>query len=74
MANLAAMCRGFIYVEAITARDLREVCDRKRTDITVHGRPAAFYRRLLGRHFEALGCGLHHVKGGDKLFYELERG
>jgi hypothetical protein len=73
IANMATMCRGFIYVEAITARDLRDVCDRTRTDVTVHARPARFYRQLLARHFEPLGCGLHHVKGGDKLFYELER-
>ena len=74
VSNIAAMCRGFLYLEAITARDLREVCDRTRTDISVHSRPARFYRSLLAKHFEPLGCGLHHVKGGDKLFYELERG
>jgi hypothetical protein len=74
VSNMAAMCRGFLYLEAITARDLREVCDRSRTDVSVHSRPAKFYRTLLARHFEPLGCGLHHVKGGDALFYELERG
>jgi hypothetical protein len=74
VANMAAMCRGFLYLEAITARDLREVCDRTRTDVRVLARPAAFYRKLLGKHFEPVGCGLHHVLGGDKLFYELERG
>jgi hypothetical protein len=73
VANIAFMCRGFLYVEAITARHLREVCDRNRTDVTVHARPAAFYRRVLARHFEPLGCGLHHLKAGDKLFYDLER-
>ncbi|MGD0676040.1 MAG: class I SAM-dependent methyltransferase [Polyangiaceae bacterium] len=73
IAHMAAMCRGFLYLEAITARDLRETCDRQRTDVRVIGRPASFYRRILGRHFEPVGCGLHHVLGGDKLFYELER-
>ena len=73
IANMAAMCRGFLYVEAITARDLRDVVDRSKTDVTVRARPATFYRRLLGEHFEPLGCGLHHVRGGDKLFYDLER-
>jgi SAM-dependent methyltransferase len=73
VSNMAAMCRGFLYVEAITARDLREVCDRNRTDVTVRARPATFYRRLLAPHFEPLGCGLYHVRGGDKVFYELER-
>ncbi len=74
IGNMAAMCSGFLYLEAITARDLREVCDRSRTDISVIGRPAAFYRRELGRYFEPLGCGLHHVLAGESVFYELERG
>ena len=52
IANMAAMCRGFLYLEAITSRDLREVVDRARTDVTVRSRPATFYRRLLARHFE----------------------
>ena len=73
VANMAAMCRGFLYVEAITARDLRDVCDRTKTDVRVLARSKAFYRRALGRHFEPLGCGLHHVRGGSALFYDLER-
>lgn len=74
IANMAAMCRGFLYLEAITARDLREVVDRSRTDVSVRARPATFYRRALRQHFESLGCGLHHVKGGEAVFYDLERG
>jgi hypothetical protein len=73
VANMAAMCRGFLYVEAITSRDLRDVVDRAKTDVSVRSRPASFYKRILGAHFERLGCGLHHVKGGDKVFYDLER-
>jgi hypothetical protein len=73
IANMAAMCRGFLYLEAITSRDLREVCDRARTDVSVRARPATFYRRILKRWFEPLGCGLHHVRGGEKVFYDLER-
>jgi SAM-dependent methyltransferase len=71
--NMAAMCRGFLYLEAITKRDLQEVCDRSRTDVRVLGRPARFYQRLLGRYFEPIGCGLHHIRGGQNVFYELER-
>ena len=74
LGNMAAMCRGFLYLEAVTSRDLREVVDRSRTDVSVRARPATFYRRLLGRRFESLGCGLYHAKGGDKVFYDLERG
>jgi trans-aconitate methyltransferase len=72
-ANMAAMCGGFLYLEAITSRDLREVCDRARTDVSVRARPATFYRRILKRWFEPLGCGLHHIRGGDKVFYDLEQ-
>ncbi len=72
--NLAAACRGFLYLEAITARDLQQVVDRKRTDLSMEARPAALYRRLLAPHFERLGCGLYYVKGGPAVFYELERG
>ena len=74
IANMGAMCRGFLYVEAVTSRDLRDVCDRGKTDVSVRARPASFYKRLLARHFEPLGCGLLHVKGGDKVFYDLEEG
>jgi hypothetical protein len=73
IANMAAMCRGYLYVEAITSRDLRDVCDRTKTDVRVVARSKAYYRRTLGRHFEPLGCGLHHVRGGSALFYDLER-
>jgi hypothetical protein len=73
IGNMAAMSRGFLYVEAVTAKDLRDVCDRSRTDVSMLARPAAFYRRALETHFEPLGCGLYHVRGGDRVFYELER-
>jgi hypothetical protein len=73
IANMAAMSRGFLYLEAVTARDLRDVCDRTKTDVRMRARPARFYRQALAKHFEPLGCGIYHVRGGDKLFYELER-
>jgi SAM-dependent methyltransferase len=73
VGNMAAMCRGYLYLEAVTARDLRDVCDRRHTDVTMRSRPASFYRGLLAPRFEAIGCGLYHVKGGGSVFYELER-
>jgi hypothetical protein len=73
IANMGAMCRAFLYVEAITGRDLREICDRSKTDVRVLARPARFYRQALAPHFEPLGCGIYHVRGGDSMFYELER-
>lgn len=71
--NIAAMCRGFLYLEAITKRDLRENCDREATDTAVHARTGAWYRRHLGARFDAVGCGLWYVKDGPLVFYELER-
>jgi hypothetical protein len=71
--NIAAMCRGFLYLEAVTARDLRERCDPKHTDPALRGRTAAWYRARLGQHFTPLGCGLHYLRSGPLGFYELER-
>jgi SAM-dependent methyltransferase len=70
--NMAAMCRGFLYLEAITERDVRDVCDLDRTDVAVHLRSGDFYKRALGKHFVPVGCGLYYVKTGKLAFYELE--
>jgi Methyltransferase domain len=72
LENLAAMTRGFLYLEAITRRDLEDVCDRELTDVEVHERPGSFYLGRLGKHFTRLGCGLFYKKDGPLLFYELE--
>jgi SAM-dependent methyltransferase len=70
--NMAAMCKGFLYLEAITRRDLEVVCDREVTDTGVHGRTGAWYRARLRKHFDTLGCGLYCKKDAPFLFYELE--
>ena len=72
LENLAAMTRGFLYLEAITARDLESVCDRELTDVSVHGRPGSFYLTRLRRSFRRVGCGLFVRKDGPLHFYELE--
>jgi len=71
--NIAAMCRGFFYLEAITKRDLEEVVDRTRTDTTVRARTGRWYRSRLAAHFVPVGCGLYYAKNGPLVFYELER-
>ena len=71
--NMAAMCRGFLYLEAITKRDLVDVVDRTLTDVSVKPRSARWYRSRLDAHFLPLGCGLHYLKSGPLVFYELER-
>ena len=73
IANMAAMCRGFLYLEAATACDLREHCDRALSDSRMTGRSVAFYRSRLSSHFVTVGCGLFYIRSGPLVFYELER-
>ncbi len=70
--NLAAMSRGFFYLEAITRHDLESVCDLKRTDARVHRRTGAWYRQRLAPHYRELGAGLFYARRGHLEFYELE--
>jgi hypothetical protein len=70
--NIGAMTRGFLYLEAITARDVAEVCDTGKTDVRVWRRPGAFYRNALSSHFTQVGLGLFYARSGPLRFYELE--
>jgi SAM-dependent methyltransferase len=72
IANIGAMSSGFFYLEAITTRDIREVCDLDKTDAHVHKRSGDFYLRAASEHFVRLGCGLFYSKRGPLGFYELE--
>ena len=73
IGNLGAMTAGFLYLEAITRRDIREVIDEGKTDVKVHERTASWYRKRLGVHFAEIGCGLWAKRDAPVLFYELER-
>ena len=57
---------------ALTARDWRENCDRKRTDGDVRLRAGAWYRRRLDRGFTALGGGVFAARRAGFPFFELE--
>ncbi len=70
--NLAAMTGGFLYLEAITKRDLKDVVDDAKTDVKVHARTGAWYRSRLSKHYREVGCGLWAKKDAGVLFYELE--
>lgn len=70
--NLAAMTGGFLYLEAITGRDIREVCDQSLTDVRVHERTGAWYRSRLAEHYVDVGCGIWCKKDSGVVFYELE--
>jgi len=72
IVNLAAACGALLYLELPTAGDLYEVIDPDATDLDVHWRTGAWYRRRLGRHFRAVGGGLYVARAAGLHFYELE--
>lgn len=73
LANLATLCRGALYLEALTAEDWRQNCDRQRSDAKVHLRRADWYRQHLEQSFIAAGGGLYLRHGCDAVLYELEK-
>jgi SAM-dependent methyltransferase len=70
--NLAAMCGGVLYLEAITKEDVARSVDVTRTDLTVHTRSGAWYRRQLKPHFREVGAGLYAARDAELPFYALE--
>ncbi|MFH1754625.1 MAG: class I SAM-dependent methyltransferase [Candidatus Latescibacterota bacterium] len=57
--NLATLCRGALYLEAVTEEDRDNgVYDVKKTDCDIHLRKAHWYHKRLRRHFIACGGGL----------------
>jgi SAM-dependent methyltransferase len=72
IANLARLCRGVLYLSALTVRDWRENCDRSRTDRDVHLREAGWYARRLRRHFRPSGVGFWVRRGAPLTTWEME--
>ncbi len=72
VANLAAMSRGLLYVEATTRLDLRERTDKERTDQNIFIRNGSYYRGILQKHFMQVGAGLWWTKELPPPFFELE--
>lgn len=72
LANLARWTDGALFLEALTARDWRENCDRTRTDGDVRLRAGAWYRRRLRRHFQACGGGVFVNRRAGCTLFELE--
>jgi SAM-dependent methyltransferase len=71
--NLGRLCRGVLYLEALTAEDWDEHCDRGRSDGRVHLREARFYRRRLARHFRGAGGGLYVHRDSPAVMFSLEQ-
>jgi O-methyltransferase involved in polyketide biosynthesis len=72
LRNLGQWTRGALYLEALTRRDWRHVCDRQRTDGNVHLRSGAWYRRRLARTFTAAGGGVFLQNAAGASLFELE--
>lgn len=70
--NMARLCRGVLYLEAVTREDWDEKVDQTRTDDQIHLRRAAWYRAALERHFECAGGGLYLSEDSPAVLYELE--
>jgi hypothetical protein len=70
--NLAVMTGAFLYLESITKRDIKEVCDVDKTDVKVYGRTGSWYRSRLQKHYNEVGAGIWVKKDAGVLFYELE--
>jgi len=72
--NLGALCRGALYLEAVTKDDFDDgIIDTRRTDGSMHMRRASWYRRALTPHFEFLGGGVWLSKRAKTRVYALER-
>lgn len=72
IANLGRLCRGVLYLEALTAEDWAEHCDQRYTDGAVHLRKAQWYRKQLARDFRPLGGGLFLHRDATAVLYALE--
>jgi SAM-dependent methyltransferase len=72
--NLARLCRGALYLEAVTSDDFRAgVVDEQRTDPGMQLRSRAFYLRALAPHFVNVGGGLFVSRAAALPLYALER-
>jgi SAM-dependent methyltransferase len=72
LQNLGRLCRGALYLEALTTEDWHKNADRERTDGAVYLRPARFYRRQLSTHFTSAGGGIFVHERSAAVLYALE--
>jgi SAM-dependent methyltransferase len=70
--NFGRLCRGALYLEALTAADWRQNVDRSVTDGDVHLRSADWYRRRLATSFQDCGGGVFVARRAGVTLFELE--
>jgi hypothetical protein len=73
IANLAAATKSLLYFEVPTTWDKANVIDESATDMNVHWRTGAWYRKLLLPHFQQVGAGLWLKRDSSLALFELER-
>lgn len=74
IANLGRLCRGVLYVTALTRHDWLENCDQRRTDPDVHLRSGDWYRSRLLKAFRPVGAGFWIRRGAPLVTWEMESG
>ncbi|MGQ0709445.1 MAG: class I SAM-dependent methyltransferase [Rhodoferax sp.] len=74
LRNLARLCKGALYLEAVTAEDwAADIVDDTLTDQRQFRHPAQAYRDGLSRHFMEMGGGLWLSQQADLPVFALER-
>ena len=73
LANLARLCQGALYLEAVTQEDFeRASIDEERTDTRQFRHRASVYRRGLAPHFIDMGGGLWLSRRAQVPVFALE--
>lgn len=72
--NIARLCRGALYLEAVTRDDYAAgIVDEARTDAGMKLRSRAFYLRALAPHFINVGGGVFVARNAQVPLYALEQ-
>lgn len=73
LANLAVLCRGALYVEAVAREDWeQDIVDETLTDPRLFRHPAQLYRRGLSEGFTELGGGVWLSRQAQLPLFALE--
>jgi hypothetical protein len=73
MRNLARLCRGALYLEAVTREDWeQDMVDQTLTDTRQFRHRAQMYRRTLSEGFTEVGGGLWLSQRAEVPLFALE--
>jgi SAM-dependent methyltransferase len=72
LENVAELCRGCLYLEALTREDWEDAADQRVTDGAVYLRPAKFYKARLNKQFRSAGAGIFVSARSPVVLYSLE--